>query len=80
MNPREVQLSLAGQALSLIYTPSPEIIREKSGLVAELDVQAVLPTVRVPTLVVPHADDYYSPPALGKKIADQDLLEPKLSR
>ena len=26
-------------------------------LVAELDVRAVLPTVRVPTLVVHHADD-----------------------
>ncbi len=32
MNPREVQLFLAGQALSLIYTPSPATIHEKSGL------------------------------------------------
>ncbi|MGY4871282.1 alpha/beta fold hydrolase [Mycolicibacterium elephantis] len=59
---------------------SPATLALMTPLVAELGVQAVLPTVRVPTLVVPHADDYYSPPALGKKIADQDLLEPKLSR
>ncbi|MDF1902994.1 hypothetical protein PXH80_27400, partial [Mycolicibacterium smegmatis] len=38
LNPREVQLSLAGQALSLIYTPSPEIIREKSGLDRVIDI------------------------------------------
>jgi class 3 adenylate cyclase len=39
-------------------------------LVAELDVRAVLPTVRVPTLVVHHTDDLFIPPALGKYIAD----------
>jgi pimeloyl-ACP methyl ester carboxylesterase len=39
-------------------------------LVAELDVRAVLPTVRVPTLVVQHADDQVSPPAWGKEVAD----------
>jgi hypothetical protein len=32
LNPREVQLSLAGQALSPIYTPTLTTIHEKSGL------------------------------------------------
>ncbi|WP_125939636.1 hypothetical protein [Mycolicibacterium grossiae] len=35
MNLREVQLSLAGQALSLIYTPPQARIREKSGLIRD---------------------------------------------
>ena len=29
-----------------------------------------LPTIRVPTLVVQHADDPFIPPAMGKDIAD----------
>jgi hypothetical protein len=32
LNRREVQLFLAGQALSLIYTPPQATFREKSGL------------------------------------------------
>ena len=39
-------------------------------LVTEMDVRAVLPTVRVPTLVVQHADDPMILPAMGKYIAD----------
>ena len=39
-------------------------------LVAELDVRAVLPAVRVPTLVVQHSDDPFVPPARGKYVAD----------
>jgi class 3 adenylate cyclase len=39
-------------------------------LVAELDVRAVLPTVRVPTLVVHNADDPVITPAMGKYVAD----------
>ena len=39
-------------------------------LVAEMDVRAVLPTVRVPTLVLQHADDPIIPPAQGKELAD----------
>ena len=35
-------------------------------LVTELDVRAVLPTVRVPTLVVQHADDPFIPPRVGQ--------------
>lgn len=36
----------------------------------EVDVRAVLPTVRVPTLVVQHTDNVIIPPAKGKYIAD----------
>ena len=39
-------------------------------LVTEVDVRAVLPTIRVPTLVVQHADDVTIPPAKGKYIAE----------
>jgi hypothetical protein len=35
LNRREVQLFLAGQALSLIYTPPQATFREKSGLVPQ---------------------------------------------
>ena len=37
---------------------------------AEMNVRAVLPTVRVPTLVVQHADDPLITPAMGKYVAD----------
>ena len=40
-------------------------------LVAELDVRAVLSTIRVPTLVVHHTDDPLILPEWGKYIADQ---------
>jgi class 3 adenylate cyclase len=39
-------------------------------LATRLDVRAVLPTVRVPTLVVQHADDMFMTPAQGKYVAD----------
>lgn len=39
--------------------------------VAEMNVQAVLPSVRVPTLVVQHAYDTYITPAMGRDIADR---------
>jgi class 3 adenylate cyclase/pimeloyl-ACP methyl ester carboxylesterase len=39
-------------------------------LVAEMDVRALLPAVRVPTLVVQHADDWLIPPKWGKDVAD----------
>jgi class 3 adenylate cyclase len=38
--------------------------------VASMDVRALLPTVRVPTLVVQHADDPFVTPAMGKHLAD----------
>ncbi|HXO79134.1 MAG TPA: adenylate/guanylate cyclase domain-containing protein [Mycobacterium sp.] len=39
-------------------------------LLTEVDVRAVLPTVRVSTLVLQHADDLMIPPAWGKYVAD----------
>ena len=39
-------------------------------LLAEMDVRAVLPSVRVPTLVLHHADDQFIPAAMGRYIAD----------
>jgi predicted alpha/beta-fold hydrolase len=39
-------------------------------LVAELNVRAVLPTIRVPTLVVQHSDDPFIVPEWGKYVAD----------
>jgi class 3 adenylate cyclase len=40
-------------------------------LVTEVDVRAVLPAVRVPTLVLHHRDDPFILPAHGKYVADQ---------
>jgi pimeloyl-ACP methyl ester carboxylesterase len=42
---------------------SPRTVALMFPLVSELDVRAVLPTVRVPTLVVQHSDNQYIPPA-----------------
>jgi class 3 adenylate cyclase/pimeloyl-ACP methyl ester carboxylesterase len=39
-------------------------------LMTEVDVRAVLPTIRVPTLVVHHAEDAIIPPAKGRYIAE----------
>ncbi len=39
-------------------------------LVAEVDVRAVLPAIRVPTLVIHHAGDPICPPEWGKYVAD----------
>ena len=39
-------------------------------LTAEMDVRAVLATVRVPTLVVQHTDDPLITPAMSKDVAD----------
>jgi len=36
-----------------------------------MDVRALLPTVRVPTLVLHHTDDAFVPPAWGKDVADR---------
>jgi class 3 adenylate cyclase len=49
---------------------SPRTVALMLPLVAELDVRAVLPTVRVPTLVIQHTDDFFIPPALGKYVAN----------
>ena len=49
---------------------SPGTLALWLSLTSELDVRAVLPTVRVPTLVVHHADDQLIPPEWGKYVAD----------
>jgi len=49
---------------------SPGTVALMLPLVAELDVRAVLPTVRVPTLVLQHTDDPVVVPAQGKYVAD----------
>jgi class 3 adenylate cyclase len=49
---------------------SPRTVSLVRSLAMGVDVRAVLPTVRVPTLVVQHADDVIIPPAKGKYIAE----------
>jgi class 3 adenylate cyclase/pimeloyl-ACP methyl ester carboxylesterase len=49
---------------------SPATFALMMPLAAELNVRAVLPTVRVPTLVIQHTDDPLIPPAMGKDVAD----------
>jgi class 3 adenylate cyclase len=49
---------------------SPRTLALVIPLATEVDVRAVLPTVRVPTLVVQHSDDAIIPPAKGKYIAE----------
>jgi class 3 adenylate cyclase len=49
---------------------SPGTISLMMPLVAEMDVRAVLPAIRVPTLVVQHTDDPLISPEWGKYIAD----------
>jgi class 3 adenylate cyclase len=50
---------------------SPGTIALMMPLMAEMDVRALLPTVRVPTLVLHHTDDPYIPPEWGKDVADR---------
>jgi class 3 adenylate cyclase len=49
---------------------SPGTIALMLPLVAELNVRAVLPAIRVPTLVLQHANDPFILPAWGKYVAD----------
>jgi len=49
---------------------SPATVALMLPLVAELNVRAVLPAVRVPTLVLQHTDDPVVVPAMGKYVAD----------
>jgi len=49
---------------------SPGTVALMMPLVAELNVRAVLPAIRVPTLVVHHAEDAIIPPAKGRYIAE----------
>jgi class 3 adenylate cyclase len=49
---------------------SPRTVAVMWPLVGEMDVRAVLPTVRVPTLVVQHADDPIVTPSKGRYLGD----------
>ena len=49
---------------------SPGTVALMMPLLSEVDVRALLPTVRVPTLVLHHTDDPVIPPEWGKYIAD----------
>ena len=49
---------------------SPKTVRMMMPLIGQLDVRDLLPSIRVPTLVLQHADDPISPPVRGKDIAD----------
>ena len=59
----------AAWALQERLAASPAMVEVMLPLVAELSVRAVLPTVRVPTLVVHHADDQTIPASKGMEIA-----------
>jgi class 3 adenylate cyclase len=50
---------------------SPATVGLMLPLVMELDVRAVLPTIRVPTLVLHHSEDPFVPPEMGKDVADR---------
>ena len=49
---------------------SPRTLALVMPLAMEVDVRAVLPAIRVPTLVVQHSEDVVIPPAKGKYIAE----------
>ena len=49
---------------------SPRTVALMMPVVSELDIRALLPTVRVPTLVLHHTDDLMIPPEWGKDVAD----------
>jgi class 3 adenylate cyclase/pimeloyl-ACP methyl ester carboxylesterase len=49
---------------------SPATISLVLHLLTELDMRAILPTIRVPTLVLHHTDDPLIPPEFGKYVAD----------
>jgi class 3 adenylate cyclase len=60
----------AGWARMERLAASPRTLVLMMPLTAEMDVRAVLPTIRVPTLVVQHTDDPMIVPAMGKYVAD----------
>jgi class 3 adenylate cyclase len=49
---------------------SPAALAYVMPLVSEVDVRAVLPTIRAPALVLHHSDDPIIPPAQGRSVAD----------
>jgi class 3 adenylate cyclase/pimeloyl-ACP methyl ester carboxylesterase len=63
----EIRAALARQER---LAASPRTVALMFPLVSELNVREILPTVRVPTLVVQHADDPFITPAMGKDVAN----------
>ena len=63
----EIRATLARQER---LAASPRTVALMFPLVSELNVREILPTVRVPTLVVHHSDDPFVPPEMGKYVAD----------
>ncbi len=49
---------------------SPRTVTLMFPLAIELNVRAALPTIRVPTLVVQHADDPFVTPTMARYVAD----------
>jgi class 3 adenylate cyclase len=60
----------AGWARMERMAASPRTVELILPLITEVSALAILPTVRVPTLVVHHSDDLFVPPAMGKEVAD----------
>jgi class 3 adenylate cyclase len=60
----------AGWARMERVAASPRTVELMLPLITEVSALAILPTVRVPTLVVHHTDDPFVPPAMGKEVAD----------
>ena len=50
---------------------TPGTFARMRALLDAMDVRALLPTVRVPTLVLNHTDDGFVPPEWGKDVADR---------
>jgi class 3 adenylate cyclase len=48
---------------------SPSVARQLIDMISQIDLRAVLPTIRVPTLVTHHSDDRYVPVELGREVA-----------
>jgi class 3 adenylate cyclase len=48
---------------------SPSMARQLIDMISQIDLRAVLPTIRVPTLVTHHSDDRYVPIELGREVA-----------
>jgi class 3 adenylate cyclase len=63
----EIRATLARQER---LAASPRTVALMFPLVSELNVREILPTVRVPTLVVHHSDDPFVLPEMGKDVAD----------
>lgn len=53
------------------WAASPQTVALMLPLATEWSVHAILPTVRVPTLVVQHTDDPFVTPVMGKDVADR---------